>query len=143
MLKGGRCNQAIDIGEGYAFTLCPRGENGPAVGDSLGDRKQAHLKRRDQILLPLFQLSPPLAGWQQFNPSADFSEGQDAGEKRLFRSGLQPAINALIRLPRACKLGEDVGVEQKGCHKSTGLGWSFCVSRFSSAPAKGGCVRRS
>ena len=75
--------------------------------------------------LPLSASSPvvPRNGrWTDVGALADFSEGQDAGEKRLFCRGLQPAVNLLIWLPRACKFGEDVGIEEEAGHRSTDLG---------------------
>lgn len=126
-----------------SFTLRLRGNNGTAVGDGFRDGKQTRFKCGYYVVLPVFQLSPSLAGRQQFYPSADFAEGQDTSEKRLFRRGLQPSVNMSIRFPCACKLGKNIGIQQKAGHRSTGLGSSFRLSRFSSEPAKGGWVRRS
>ena len=76
MFKGGGCDQAINIAQCYSLALRLRGNNGPAAaGDSQGNGKQARFKCGYQIVLPVFQLDPSLAGRQEFDPSTDLAKG--------------------------------------------------------------------
>ena len=73
-------------------------------------------------IFPLFMATIPSESVDPLlDAKADFTKGDHAGEKRFGIGGLQPARNPQVRLGRD-KLGNDVGIDEKAVHNSTGLG---------------------